>query len=107
MPNEFFTQLLDAVAGIIVLGIVLTVAEAAVKYIVRVRASSPGRLAYNEVKAIARLLQSETLHVAGAIIEQLPTSTALAVLKRYNVRERRALLQRLTRSGMRREPPYA
>ncbi len=50
-----------------------------------------------DVGAIWRTISNEPAHVAAAVISQLPTSTAVAVLDLYPEPERRAITERLSR----------
>ena len=57
------------------------------------RAIEPGV----DIAAIWRTIHGEPAHVAAAVISQLPTSTAVAVLDMYSEQDRREITQRLSR----------
>ena len=50
-----------------------------------------------DIAAIWRTIHGEPPHVAAAVISQLPTSIAVAVLDMYPEQERREITERLAR----------
>jgi flagellar motor switch protein FliG len=89
-------------AGIFIIGLLFILMQPAMtilrrnanrEILTQTRALEPGV----DIAAIWRTIHGEPAHVAAAVISQLPTSTAVAVLDMYPEQERREITERLAR----------
>jgi len=90
------------IIGLTIIGVVLVITQPLLAMIRRKENAAIIREARTlepstDVPRIWQTLAGEPPHIAAAVISQLPTQTAVAVLDMYDERERRAISERLSR----------